>query len=71
MGRMIAQAVIRMVLRKDYLVWLMIPCPDMDNGEVSVAGMGIHKADGQNDIPNANDNTVNQGICDSANDPGS
>nr|GFD38047.1 hypothetical protein [Tanacetum cinerariifolium] len=29
----------------------------------------IHKAGGQNDIPNANDNTVNQGICGSANDP--
>ncbi|GJS09100.1 ribonuclease H-like domain-containing protein [Tanacetum coccineum] len=43
--------------------------PDMDNGEVSVAGMGIHKADGQNDIPNANDNAVNQGIIGSANDP--
>ncbi|GJZ06086.1 phospholipase-like protein [Tanacetum coccineum] len=34
--------------------------PDMDNGEVVVAGIGIHKADGQNDIPNANDKDVNQ-----------
>ncbi|GKF29009.1 hypothetical protein Tco_0095351, partial [Tanacetum coccineum] len=42
---------------------------DMDNGEVFVAGMVIHKADGQNDIPNANDNAVNQGIIGSANDP--
>ncbi|GJY37119.1 hypothetical protein Tco_0422497, partial [Tanacetum coccineum] len=69
MGRMIAQTVIRMVLTKDYLVRLMIPCPDMDNGEVAVAGMGIHKADGHNDIPKANHNAVNQGICGSANDP--
>ncbi|GKD12003.1 hypothetical protein Tco_1196410 [Tanacetum coccineum] len=42
---------------------------DMDDGEVSVAGMGIHKADGQNDVPNANDNAVNQVIIGSANDP--
>ncbi|GJU24535.1 hypothetical protein Tco_1163156 [Tanacetum coccineum] len=42
--------------------------PDMDNSKVSVAGMGIHNADGQNDIPNANDNAVNQGIIGSAND---
>nr|GFA31202.1 hypothetical protein [Tanacetum cinerariifolium] len=42
--------------------------PDMDNGEVAVSSMGIHKADGQNDIPNANDNVVNQGIIASAND---
>ncbi|GJU63893.1 phospholipase-like protein [Tanacetum coccineum] len=42
--------------------------PDMDNSEVSVAGMGIHKEDGQNDIPSANDNAVNQGIIGSAND---
>ncbi|GKC40371.1 hypothetical protein Tco_1052755 [Tanacetum coccineum] len=41
----------------------------MDNGEVAVASMGISKADGQNDIPNANHNAVNQGICGSANDP--
>ncbi|GKC83154.1 hypothetical protein Tco_1138871 [Tanacetum coccineum] len=43
--------------------------PDMDNSKVSVAGMGIHNANGQNDIPNANDNVVNQGIIGSANDP--
>ncbi|GJV24231.1 hypothetical protein Tco_1376926 [Tanacetum coccineum] len=43
--------------------------PDMDNGKVVVAGMVIHKADRQNDIPNANDNVVNQGIIVSANDP--
>nr|GEX65445.1 hypothetical protein [Tanacetum cinerariifolium] len=30
--------------------------PNMDNGEVAVVGMGIHKANGHNDIPNANDN---------------
>nr|GEU40170.1 phospholipase-like protein [Tanacetum cinerariifolium] len=36
--------------------------PDMDNGEVAIAGMGIHKADGQNDILNANDNAINQVI---------
>ncbi|GJT51680.1 hypothetical protein Tco_0977837 [Tanacetum coccineum] len=41
----------------------------MDNGEVAVASMGIHKADRQNDIPNANHNAVNQVICGSANDP--
>ncbi|GJY55439.1 hypothetical protein Tco_0454554 [Tanacetum coccineum] len=41
----------------------------MDNGEVSIAGMEIHKADGQNDIPNANDNDVNQGMIGLANDP--
>nr|GEX31092.1 hypothetical protein [Tanacetum cinerariifolium] len=41
--------------------------PDMDNGEVVVAGMGIHKADGQNDIPNANENALDvliQVACD-------
>ncbi|GKD12516.1 RNA-directed DNA polymerase, eukaryota, partial [Tanacetum coccineum] len=43
--------------------------PDMDNREVAVVGIGIHKADGQNDIPNANDNAVNQGIIGLANDP--
>ncbi|GKD01563.1 hypothetical protein Tco_1171837, partial [Tanacetum coccineum] len=47
----------------------MIPCPDLDSGEVVVAGMGINKADGQNDIPNANHNVVNQVICGLANDP--
>nr|GEV14154.1 hypothetical protein [Tanacetum cinerariifolium] len=34
--------------------------PDMDNGEVVVAGLGIQKADGHNDIPNVNHNVVNQ-----------
>nr|GEW78302.1 hypothetical protein [Tanacetum cinerariifolium] len=43
--------------------------PDMDNGEVAVAGMRIQKADAQDDIPNANHNVVNQVICGSANDP--
>ncbi|GJT32665.1 hypothetical protein Tco_0923084 [Tanacetum coccineum] len=51
---------------------LMSTCssPDIDNGEVVVAdaSMGISKADGQNDIPNANHNAVNQGIYGSAND---
>nr|GEW77450.1 hypothetical protein [Tanacetum cinerariifolium] len=43
--------------------------PDMDNGEVVVAGMRIQKVDAQDDIPNANHNVVNQVICGSANDP--
>ncbi|GKB82273.1 hypothetical protein Tco_0949168, partial [Tanacetum coccineum] len=43
--------------------------PDMDNGKVAIANMGIQKADAQNDIPNANHNVVNQVICGSANDP--
>nr|GEU43484.1 phospholipase-like protein [Tanacetum cinerariifolium] len=51
------------------LVILDVRSPGMDNGEVVVAGMGIHKADGQNDNPNAIHNAVNQGICGSANHP--
>nr|GEX71923.1 phospholipase-like protein [Tanacetum cinerariifolium] len=41
MGRIIAQTLI-----------IMSTCfsPDMDNGEVAIVGMGIHKADGKNDI---------------------
>nr|GEY11190.1 hypothetical protein [Tanacetum cinerariifolium] len=52
----------------DPMVQLTCSSPDIDNGEVVVAGLGIHKADGHNDIPHANHNAVNQVICGSAND---
>ncbi|GJZ44093.1 hypothetical protein Tco_0591348 [Tanacetum coccineum] len=43
--------------------------PDILDGEVVGALIGIHKADGKNDSPNVNHNAVNKGLSCSANDP--
>ncbi|GJT04695.1 phospholipase-like protein [Tanacetum coccineum] len=49
---------------------LMSTCssPDILDGEVASALIGIHKADGKNDSPNVNHNAVNKGLSCSAND---
>ncbi|GKB00029.1 phospholipase-like protein [Tanacetum coccineum] len=50
---------------------LMSSCSpaDIDNGKVACAGTGFDNFDGKNDIPNDNQNVVNQGFGSFANDP--